>query len=123
MSQAKVDKYKKEKKNREKNIKKKKIQKAVVVIVFAGVVGAAIGVPLGKQMYLNDVAKRKANATVTAGLFNSWFDEYWVTNGYSDRVGFPTSDDINDLLGTDTDADYNDSATSDSDVASDTDAR
>ena len=116
MSQAKVDKYKKEKKNRDKTIKKKKIKKAVAVIVAAGAVGAAIGVPLGKQLYLNDLAKREANATVTASLFYNWFDEYWVTNGYSERVGFTPTDD---LLGTDTDALYD---ISDLEIASESDA-
>lgn len=119
MSQAKVDKYKKEKKNREKNIKKKKFRNAATVIILAGVIGAAIGVPLGERIYKNDAAKRKANATITAGLFPNWFDEYWVTNGYSERVGFNTIDDI---LGTDTDAAYNNTESTDSDIASDTDA-
>lgn len=105
MSQAKVDRYKEEKKNRAKNIKKKKIKTVTTVIICAALVGVAIGFPLGKELYKRNAAKIAANETITAGLFEQWFDEYWVTNGYSERTGFATTDDIDDLLASDTDAD------------------
>jgi hypothetical protein len=115
MSQEKVDRYKKEKKNRAKNIKKKKIRNAVTIIVLAGLVGAAIGVPIGKKAYAVSAAKKAANATVSAALYDSWFDQFWVTNGYSERVGFATDTDdaLNDLLGTATDSDYETSTDTD----------
>jgi hypothetical protein len=118
MSQEKVDRYKKEKKNRAKTLKKKKAKKAVSIIVLAALVGAAIGVPLGRKLYNVEAAKRAANATITAGLYANWFDEFWVTNGYSERVGFATDeDDYSDLLGTATDSDY--ATATDSDYSED----
>ena len=47
MSQAKVDKYKEEKKNRAKTLKKKKIAKVAGILIAALGVGAIIGIPLG----------------------------------------------------------------------------
>jgi hypothetical protein len=117
MSQEKVDRYKKEKKNRAKTIKKKKIRNAATIVILAAIVGAAIGVPLGKKIYNVEAEKRAANATITAGLYSSWFDEFWVTNGYSERVGFATDDDT---LATATDSDY--ATSTDSDYATSTDA-
>jgi hypothetical protein len=108
MSQEKVDRYKKEKKNRAKTLKKKKVKKALSIVVLAALVGAAIGVPLGRKLYDVEAAKKAANATITAGLYDNWFDEYWVTNGYSERVGFATDTDADEDydLGTATDSDY-----------------
>jgi hypothetical protein len=120
MSQAKVDRYKEEKKNRAKTIRRKKTRHVVTIIALAAVVGAAIGVPLGRKIYNVEEAKRAANATITASLYPNWFDEFWVTNGYSERVGFATDDDSDDLLGTATDSDY--ATSTDTDYATSTDA-
>jgi hypothetical protein len=125
MSQEKVDRYKKEKKNRAKNIKKKKIRNAVTIIVLAGLVGAAIGVPIGKKVYEVSAAKKAANATVSAALYDSWFDQFWVTNGYSERVGFDTDDTedlLSELLDTDTATDTDYATSTDADDATSTDA-
>ena len=72
MSQAKVDKYKEEKKNRAKNMKKAKVKKIVGVFVGAAAVGAIVGFPLGKHMYNVSVEKREANATISSELYDYW---------------------------------------------------
>jgi len=80
MSQAKVDKYKAEKKNREKNIKKAKLKKALTVLLVAAIVGIIIGFPMGKIMYKNYYEKKMDNATISAELYEYWFQEYWSVN-------------------------------------------
>lgn len=101
MSQSKVDRYKKEKKNREKVQKKKRIVKAVWVVVIAMFIGACIGYPLGKKLYKVNAERRKANETVTAVYYDAWMSNYW-NNNYSAKLGF-VSDDTEEA--TDTDAD------------------
>ncbi len=101
MSQAKVDRYKKEKKNRAKEIKKKKVIKAVWVIVIALFVGACIGYPLGKKLYKVNAEKRKANETVTTAYYDAWMSNYWKAN-YSEKLGL-ASGDTEDATGTDAD--------------------
>ena len=51
MSQEKVDRYKEEKKNRAKNMKRAKIKKALIIFAVALVIGALIGIPLGRWIY------------------------------------------------------------------------
>lgn len=85
MSQAKVDKYKKEKKNRAKNIKKAKAKKVAGIFVGAAIVGTVIGVPLGRHMYNVSVEERKANATIKVELYDYWIQQYWAEK-YSDLI-------------------------------------
>lgn len=77
MSQAKVDKYKKEKKNRAKTIKRKKVKAAVGFITLCLLVGAAIGYPLGQKIYKDYAAERAANATIEAETFHYNLQKYW----------------------------------------------
>lgn len=98
MSQAKVDKYKKEKKNRAKNIKRKRAKKIAGILVLYLLIACAIGYPLGRQLYKVSVEHRKANATIDSGLYQYWIQEYWNTT-YG--VYWDSDDDLN----TATDAD------------------
>ncbi len=82
MSQAKVDRYKKEKKNRHKQIKKKKIVRSIWVIVIALFIGACIGYPLGKKLYKVNAERRKANETVNAVYYDAWMNNYWNSKYY-----------------------------------------
>lgn len=91
MSQAKVDKYKKEKKNRAKNIKKAKIKKIVGIFVGALLVGSAIGYPLGKHMYKVNRANREANTTIKAENVDYWTQQHF--SAYYSYL-FPNYDDI-----------------------------
>lgn len=102
MSQAKVDKYKKEKQNRAKVIKKKKVKKVAVILVGAALVGTLIGYPLGKYLYKVSYEKRMADATISAGLYDYWFAEHWAAN-YADM--FATDEELlAEYLSTNTDA-------------------
>lgn len=105
MSQAKVDRYKKEKKNRHKQIKKKKIVKSIWVIVIALFIGACIGYPLGKKLYKVNAERRKANETVTAVYYDAWMSNYWNSKYYG-TFGFAvdTDEEATDTDATDTDA-------------------
>lgn len=89
MSQAKVDKYKKEKKNRAKIVKKQRAKKVAGMLVLLAVIGCAIGFPLGKKLYKVSVEHRKATATINTSLYPYWMQQYW-DNEYSD---FWMSDD------------------------------
>ena len=82
MSQAKVDRYKEEKKNRSKNLKKKKIRKYVAIFTTALCLGALCGVPIGKRVYKYSKAKYLANKTVAAVDYQAWFKNYWVDKYY-----------------------------------------
>ena len=106
MSQAKVDRYKKEKKNRGKQIKKKKFVKAFWVIFIALFIGACIGYPLGKGLYKINAKHRKERETVEAVYYDAWLNNYWNSHYYG-TLGF-TSDDTEEA--TDTDASYTDSS-------------
>lgn len=105
MSQAKVDRYKKEKKNRAKEIKKKKIKKIIWVFVGAILVAVAIGYPLGMKLYNVSVEKRKAEATINAELYDYWSQKYWAVN-YAGIMGIDE-----DLLASFTDASTDTDAT------------
>ena len=101
MSQAKVDKYKKEKKNRGKVAKRKKIKKAVIIVILSMFVGMGIGYPLGKYLYKYTSERQKAEATIKAEMYDYWSDQYWFQN-YSYLYG---SDEVaTDLDATSTDA-------------------
>ncbi len=91
MSQAKVDRYKQEKKNREKQIKKKKTVKALWVIVIALFIGACIGYPLGKKLYKVNAERRKENETVASVYYGSWLNNYWNSK-YTGTLGFTIED-------------------------------
>lgn len=91
MSQAKVDRYKKEKKNRAKIMKKKRVKKAAGIFVGAALIGVLLGYPLGKQMYKISKERSLANATVDANLYQYWIQQYWGAN-YSGILGI--DDDI-----------------------------
>ena len=80
MSQAKVDKYKEEKKNREKNMKKAKAKKAAAVVICACLAGLIIGYPVGKGLYKVSVKNRAANATFAASAYDTWFNQKWAGN-------------------------------------------
>lgn len=100
MSQEKVDKYKKEKKNRTKYVKRQRAKKIAGMLVFLMIIGCAIGFPLGKKLYKVSVEHRKATATVNTSLYPYWLQQYWDDN-YS---GYWSSDDTasaTDATGTD----------------------
>lgn len=111
MSQAKVDKYKKEKKNRAKNIKRKKAKKIAGILVLYLLIACAVGYPLGRQLYKVSVEHRKANATIDSGLYQYWIQEYWNTTygAYWD-----SDDDLITATGTD--------AATETDAGTETDA-
>ena len=106
MSQAKVDKYKEEKKNRAKTIKRQKFAKVVGVLVAALGVGAIIGIPLGKYIYNERKAEEARHRTIATANLDTWFEEYWGKN-YSDALNTNGVNDILDQLNaaTATDAD------------------
>lgn len=119
MSQAKVDKYKEEKKNRAKTLKKKKIAKVAGILIAALGVGAIIGIPLGKFIYTTKKAEEDRKRTVVSDNFETWFNEFWGKN-YSDIMGASNYQDILDQLnqasGTDATAD---DASEDGEIGSD----
>ncbi len=80
MSQAKVDKYKEEKKNRAKIIKKQRAKKATTIFVCAALAGLIIGYPVGKGLYKVSVKNRAANATFAASAYDTWFNQKWAGN-------------------------------------------
>ena len=83
MSQAKVDKHKKEKKNRAKTIRMQKLKTAIWVTIISLGVGALVGIPLGKGIYKYQKKKAEQNATISSLQYSSWFDELWANN-YAD---------------------------------------
>lgn len=111
MSQAKVDRYKKEKKNRAKIAKRKKIKTALCVFLAACIVGAGIGYPLGKYLYKRSVEIRAAKATIMAEQYDTWAQNYW----YNNYAGITGIDAKLNATASDTDA-------SSDTTASDTDA-
>ena len=104
MSQAKVDRYKEEKKNRKKIQKKKKTKQVVEVLVCAAILGALVGFPLGRHAYQKNYDKRQANKTISASVYDYWGQQYWAAN-YAGTV-FPTASNSDatpvDASGTDT---------------------
>ena len=61
MSQAKVDRYKEEKKNRKKIQKKQKAKQVVEILVCAAILGALVGFPLGRHAYQKNYETRQAH--------------------------------------------------------------
>lgn len=114
MSQAKVDRYKKEKKNRAKMMKRQKAKKVVGVLICSMLVGAAIGYPLGKYIYKDYAKTKKANATISAEALDYNVQKYWSTH-YSDYVSFPnaTATDADSNVSTDSDASGSDATATD----------
>lgn len=92
MSQAKVERYKEEKKNRAKELKKAKAKKTASIIIAAAIIGAIIGVPAGRITYKEIKAKEAANATTKADLFDVWLTDYW-SNNFSGQFDFSTATD------------------------------
>ena len=106
MSQAKVDKYKEEKKNRAKIMKRNKIKKVIAIFVCALGLGALIGIPVGKKVYSYEKEKAARNATITALDFDDWFNKKWAGD-YS--ALFANANSLDDMLiSTATDADAED---------------
>lgn len=105
MSQAKVDKYKKEKKNRAKMIKRQHARRIAGLFILVAVIGCAIGFPLGRKLYKISVEHRNATATVSTELYPYWMQQYWSTN-YS---GYWASEDT----ASDTDVSATDATTGD----------
>ena len=60
MSQAKVDRYKEEKKNRKKIQKKQKAKQVVEILVCAAILGALVGFPLGRHAYQKNYETRQS---------------------------------------------------------------
>ena len=107
MSQAKVDKYKKEKKNREKVIKRKKIRNFILVMILVFFVSMGIGYPLGQFLYKKNYEKRMENATVSAASYDYWVQQYIDTNYghlFSDNV-YNSDDTASDTDSTSTPTD------------------
>jgi len=109
MSQAKVDKYKEEKKNRSKTIKMNRVKKAIGICIACLVAGAAIGVPVGKFAYAKHLDEIKKNATVKTTDLDSWFDKYFVGN-YSDFFQGFSVDEASNTDASNTDATETDTA-------------
>ena len=84
MSQAKVDRYKEEKKNRKKIQKKQKAKQVVEILVCAAILGA-----LGRHAYQKNYETRQANKTINASVYDYWAQQYWAAN-YTGYV-FPTA--------------------------------
>ena len=84
MSQAKVDRYKEEKKNRKKIQKKQKAKQVVEILVCAAILG-----PLGRHAYQKNYETRQANKTINASVYDYWAQQYWAAN-YTGYV-FPTA--------------------------------
>lgn len=95
MSQEKVDRYKKEKKNRSRTLKLKKVRKALIVFVLSLGVGALIGIPLGKYMYKLQKEEAERNKTVAASQYDTWFESYW-----SEKIGYSSTseEDLQKML-------------------------
>ncbi|MBO4864678.1 MAG: hypothetical protein J5517_09940 [Eubacterium sp.] len=115
MSQAKVDKYKEEKKNRAKIMKRNKIKKAIGIFIAALGLGAIIGIPVGKKIYSYEKEKAARNATITALDFDDWFNKKWA-GSYSSL--FANAQALQDMLNssTATDADAEEEYIDDEDL-------
>lgn len=112
MSQAKVDRYKKEKKNRAKIMKRQRMKKYAAVVIIAMMVGGLLGIPLGKKIYNESVKRANANRMISSLEYDTWFRQYWVDN-YSDLyAGSSLANDIateGDATGSDADKDNEES--------------
>ena len=94
MSQEKVDRYKKEKKNRKKTMKVNRIKKALLILVASLGLGALIGIPLGKYIYKVQKEEADRHRTISSLEYNTWFDNYWSEN-YADLTA---ADDLQKML-------------------------
>ncbi len=115
MSQAKVDKYKKEKKNRAKVQRRKKFTKVIAILLGACFIGAGIGYPLGLKLYDVKAKKDAANATINALYYEAWVQEYWYQNyeGMMSLSAEELEEALDDVLSTDSDATTSDATASD----------
>lgn len=97
MSQAKVDKYKKEKKNRAKTVKRAKVKRVARVLIGAALLGVIIGIPLGRFTYNKYYEKKMENATISSAIYDYWFQEYFDLH-YGDKLNFSDagSDELSD---------------------------
>lgn len=79
MSQQKVDRYKEEKKNREKTMKRNKVKKVLIAFLVALIIGAAIGIPLGRWIYnYQQTHQKKEDIFISSHEYEDWFNQYWV---------------------------------------------
>ena len=86
MSQEKVDRNKLAKKNRERDKKKAKVKKVLLIFLFAMILGALIGIPLGRWIYnYKTTHVKEEDVFISANDYEDWFNQYWVDN-YSDLV-------------------------------------
>lgn len=93
MSQAKVDRYKEEKKNRKKIQKKQRVKQVVEILVCAAILGALVGFPIGRHAYQKSYDTRQANKTIQASIYDYWGQQYWAAN-YAGSI-FQTASDSN----------------------------
>ena len=91
MSQAKVDRYKEEKKNRKKIQKKQRVKQVVEILVCAAILGALVGFPIGRHAYQKSYDTRQANKTIQASIYDYWGQQYWAAN-YAGSI-FQTASD------------------------------
>ena len=89
MSQAKVDRYKEEKKNRKKIQKKQRVKQVVEILVCAAILGALVGFPIGRHAYQKSYDTRQANKTIQASIYDYRGQQYWAANyaGYIFQTG------------------------------------
>jgi len=86
MSQEKVDRNKLAKKNRERDKKRAKIKKVLIIFLVALLLGAAIGIPLGRWIYnYKTTHVKEEDVFISSNDYENWFNQYWVEN-YSDLV-------------------------------------
>ena len=97
MSQEKVDRHKKEKKNRAKTMRRQKVKKALAVFICSLGVGALIGIPLGKHIYKVQKEKADANRTIVSSEFDAWFEDHWKEK-YGYEAASSTDAQYQDLL-------------------------
>ena len=116
MSQAKVDRYKAEKKNRSKVMKKKKIRNIVLLMLAVLFISMGIGYPLGQYLYKVSYEKRMENATISAMSYDYWFNINWEAK-YGDSFTFLadtlTTEDTEDVEDTEDSTDTEDTSTED----------
>ena len=86
MSQEKVDRNKLAKKNRERDKKRAKVKKVLLIFLFAMILGALIGIPLGRWIYnYKTTHVKEEEVFISSNDYEDWFNQYWVDN-YSDLV-------------------------------------
>ena len=105
MSQAKVDKYKEEKKKRAKVVKRARVKKVAVTLLWAAILGVIIGFPLGRIMYNRYYDKKMEDATISTTIYDYWYQEYWdlhfgdkFTSSTTSTESTLTDDQIEELM-------------------------